>query len=487
MLNPSPDTGIDTVFDSTPRVDVLITTNAEPPLLSAITLPLPTISIILHVQQTPAPSPKIIKEQVKVQVSNILPKIKKIVNEQLKAEVLTRSSNSPKTSYAVAADLSELELKKILIENMESNKSIYRSDEQKNLYKALVDAYECDKLILDTYRDKFTLKRCQDDKDKDEEPSAGSNQSPREDEKEKKQSQLVHQRKRNPRHLGRRVIPFDHFINKDLEYLRGGASSQKYTTSVTKTKAADYRHIKWIKDLSIGILLEMSTPNADSSLSQSFKSSNGITTSILIGSLSDLKCKEAYTTYSNPKGFIYQNKDKQNILMRIYELHKFSDGTLNDVRTALDDRLKGIQIQYPTETIWRRSDKDRAVTMIHTIDKQLKTKRIMHSLEKFVGGRLKTSLVKMGVIMELHKGECCWPDTIGVVEESEGDDEEGNEEGRNEGVGGFAYIYCNMSQGDWQVRQAHCMDQQDEHWGRIDTWMRKHDKRAHWMYDHTVL
>nr|GFB41065.1 hypothetical protein [Tanacetum cinerariifolium] len=48
---------------------------------------------------------------------------------------------------------------------------------------------------------------------------------------------------------GRRVIPFAHFINNDLEYLRGGASSRKYTTSVTKTKAADYGHIKWIEDL----------------------------------------------------------------------------------------------------------------------------------------------------------------------------------------------------------------------------------------------
>nr|GFD46593.1 hypothetical protein [Tanacetum cinerariifolium] len=35
----------------------------------------------------------------------------------------------------------------------------------------------------------------------------------------------------------------------DLEYLRGDASSRKYTTSVTKTKAADYRLIKWIEDL----------------------------------------------------------------------------------------------------------------------------------------------------------------------------------------------------------------------------------------------
>nr|GFB47937.1 hypothetical protein [Tanacetum cinerariifolium] len=52
-----------------------------------------------------------------------------------------------------------------------------------------------------------------------------------------------------PNNRGRRVIPFDHFINNDLEYLRGGSSSRKYTTSVTKTKAADYGHIKWIEDL----------------------------------------------------------------------------------------------------------------------------------------------------------------------------------------------------------------------------------------------
>nr|GEV31378.1 hypothetical protein [Tanacetum cinerariifolium] len=58
---------------------------------------------------------------------------------------------------------------------------------------------------------------------------------------------------------------------------------------------------------------------------------------------SDLKQKEAYTAYSNPRGFIYQNKDKKNRLIRIDELHKFSDGTLNDVRAALDDRLKGIR------------------------------------------------------------------------------------------------------------------------------------------------
>nr|GFA79368.1 hypothetical protein [Tanacetum cinerariifolium] len=52
-----------------------------------------------------------------------------------------------------------------------------------------------------------------------------------------------------PNSQGRRVIPFDHFINNDLEYLRGGASSRKYTASITKTKVADYGYIKWIEDL----------------------------------------------------------------------------------------------------------------------------------------------------------------------------------------------------------------------------------------------
>ncbi|GKD79612.1 hypothetical protein Tco_1342233, partial [Tanacetum coccineum] len=86
-------------------------------------------------------------------------------------------------------------------------------------------------------------------------------------------------------------------------------------------------------------------------------------------------------------GFIYQNKDKKNRLMCIDELHKFCDGTLNDVRTALNDRLKGIRMKYLPQTIWRQSDRDKAGAMIQVIDKQLKTRRIMRSLEKFVGRR----------------------------------------------------------------------------------------------------
>ncbi|GKF55551.1 hypothetical protein Tco_0165891, partial [Tanacetum coccineum] len=42
-----------------------------------------------------------------------------------------------------------------------------------------------------------------------------------------------------PNSQGRHVIPFQHFINNDLEYLRGGESSRKYSTSVTKTDSCD--------------------------------------------------------------------------------------------------------------------------------------------------------------------------------------------------------------------------------------------------------
>ncbi|GKB28043.1 hypothetical protein Tco_0867444 [Tanacetum coccineum] len=661
MLNPSPDTRIDSIFnlktESTSLVDVPVTAIAEPPLLSVTTTPPPPTSLITHLQQTPVPTPatvpsssiqdlpnfgslfgfdhrlktlennfskfnqtnqfavavfsipgivdaylaykmheavktavqlqserlrdeaqaknadfvnklddnikKIIKnqvkEQVKAQVSKIFPKTEKTANEQLKAEIPTRSSHESKTSYAVATNLSDLELKKILIDKMESNKLINRSNEQKNLYKALVDSYESDKLILDTYGDTVSFKRCRDDEDKDEEPSAGSNRvskrrragkepkstsAPKEktskasgksteglveleyfleevykattgqlDWNNPEGQQYPHDM-RKPLPLihnsrGRQDIPFDHFINNDLAYLSSGDSRKKYTTLVTKTKAADYEHIKWIKDLVPntmwsqvpvdydkhalwGILhwrrkqqqfygfavnresardvyskrriiavtkleiiewqnykhLDWITIRRDDDKLYKFKegdlkrlriqdikdmllllvqgkltnltveerlafnvSLRIFTRSIVIQRLvedlqlgvesfqkklnltkpdtyrSDLKQREAYSAYSNPRGFIYQNKDIKNILMRIDELHKFSDSTLNDVRTALNDRLKGIRMKYLPQTIWRQSDRDKARAMIQAIDKQLKTKRIMRSLEKFIGGR----------------------------------------------------------------------------------------------------
>nr|GEU85560.1 hypothetical protein [Tanacetum cinerariifolium] len=437
MLNPTSDAGMESIFATasssvahlpistpkmTPSIIATITTTSQAPIIptpipSEVLQNLPNFSSVVRFDNRLRSLEEkfsefrqtnqfagAVKEQVKAQVSKILPRIEQAVNEQLEAVVLTRSSHSSRTSYAVAADLSEMELKKILIEKMEGNKSIQRSDEQRNLYKALVDAYESDKIILKTYGDSVTLKRRRDDdEDKDKEPFARPDRGSkrRKDGKEpesastpsgtatksasksttcldldrRRQASLLLQRslyklplrwksppirslKQNktlpavhisiqpwiselekqadtrssfndlldtpldfsnflmnrlrvdtltpkllagptyelmkrsckslieleyhleevykattdqldwvnpegqqyphnllqplpsiPDNRGRRVIPFAHFINNDLEYLRGGSSSRKYTTSITKMKAADYGHIKWIEDL----------------------------------------------------------------------------------------------------------------------------------------------------------------------------------------------------------------------------------------------
>ncbi|GKB06269.1 hypothetical protein Tco_0834502 [Tanacetum coccineum] len=197
---------------------------------------------------------------------------------------------------------------------------------------------------------------------------------------------------------GRQVIPFDHFTNNDLAYLSGGVSSQTYTTSVTKTKAVDYGHIKWIEDLGRkrqqfygfaanresawdvyskhriiavtklqivewhkSIVIQRRAEDLQLGV-ESYQKKLTLTKPDTYRS--DLKQREAYTAYSNPRGFIYQNKDKKNKLTFINELHKFSDGTLNDVRTTLNDRLKGIWMKYLPQTIWRQSDRDKAGAMI---------------------------------------------------------------------------------------------------------------------------
>ncbi|GJU12023.1 hypothetical protein Tco_1134419 [Tanacetum coccineum] len=436
----------------------------------------------------------IIKDQVKAQVSKIMPKVEKYVTESLGAEVLARSSNQPQTSYAAAASLSEFELKKILIDKIEENKSMNRSDIQKNLYNTLIESYNSDKDLFASYGDVVTLKRGRDDQDKDEEPSAGSNRGtkrrrsgkeesskeatqkeskstssskgasrsqpkssgksaqaeehgPRVDDLEEPLHQefntgnddvspvreiiAVDERLWNPSgsqtpdrewnktktvddrppqswmtqlaqasgtqssfneflatpidfsafimnrlklnnltqdvltgptydlmkgtcksvveleyHLeenarGRQVIPFDHFINNDLEYLKGGSLSQKYTTSLTKTKAADYGHVKWIEDKVPRS--KLTNLNLDERFAH--VALRMYTRCIVIQErVEDLQLAvKSYQKKINlSRTDSYHDMDK-NRLMRIDELHKFSDGTLNHVRTALNDIATGIQ------------------------------------------------------------------------------------------------------------------------------------------------
>ncbi|GKB32808.1 hypothetical protein Tco_0872209 [Tanacetum coccineum] len=574
---------------ATSLVDVPVTTIAEPPLLSATTLPpTPLITHLLETLETDfsefkqtnqftkavSSIPGIVdaylankmheavktvvqlqferpRDEAQAENADFLNKlddnIKKIIKDQVKEQVKAQ------TSLALAANLSELELKKILIDKMENNKLIHRSDEQKNLYKALVDAYESNKLIFNTYRDNVLFKRCRDDEDKDEEPFAGSNRgskrrrarkepestsAPKEKtsktsgksyegskSKHKTASEyaqieepmhttkdleepahhefetgrptklpsldrdwnktlldahgpvqpwlcslaqkedlrksfnelldtpldflafVMNQLKleylfeevykatteqldwnnpegqqyphdlRNPLPLipnsrGRHVIPFDHLINNDLEESARDVYSKCRIIVVTKLEIVDwhnYKHLDWItvrkdddklykfkegdfnrlhvQDIKDMLLLLVQGKRVeDLQLGvESYQKKLNLTKPNTYRPY--LKRREAYTAYSNPRGFIYQKKDKKNRLIRIDELHKFSDGTLNDVRDALNDHLKGIQIEYLPQTIWRQSDKDKAGAMIQSIDKQLKTRRIIRSLEKFVGGR----------------------------------------------------------------------------------------------------
>ncbi|GKC74629.1 hypothetical protein Tco_1120512 [Tanacetum coccineum] len=100
----------------------------------------------------------------------------KNVTELLEAAVLAKSSSQPKSTYAAAASLSEFELTKILMDKMEEHKSYLRAEYKKELYDALVKSYNTNKDLFETYGEVFTLKRSRDDKDKDQDPYAGSDQ-----------------------------------------------------------------------------------------------------------------------------------------------------------------------------------------------------------------------------------------------------------------------------------------------------------------------
>ncbi|GJV40771.1 hypothetical protein Tco_1419211 [Tanacetum coccineum] len=104
----------------------------------------------------------------------------------------------------------------------------------------------------------------------------------------------------------------------------------------------------------------------------------------------DISFKELYTTHSEPQGVIYEDKLKRKILTRTNELYKFNDGTLDSVRKTLQQRLTNFRIGYNKamkRRLWTKTDQKRTRIMIKDIDQQLLERRIMRSLEKFIGGR----------------------------------------------------------------------------------------------------
>nr|GEX34794.1 hypothetical protein [Tanacetum cinerariifolium] len=267
MLNPSHNTYIDSLFESTHQVDVPVTIIVVPLLVTAPTLDPPSIPIISQTDR--------LQDEAQAENEDFLNKldenIHKIIKEQVKE-----------------------------------------------------------------YRDTFTLKRRRDDEDKDDEPSAGTDRGS----KRRRVAFFMNQLKVD-------TLTPELLAGPTYKLMKGSCKSlvelkffleevYKATTDQldwNNPKGQQYLH-NLVKPLPL-------IPNSQGV--KSYQKKLNLTKPDTYRS--DLKRKEAYTAYSNPRGFIYQNKDKQNKLMRIDELHKFSDDTLNDVRTALDDRLKGIRMK----------------------------------------------------------------------------------------------------------------------------------------------
>nr|GFB41087.1 hypothetical protein [Tanacetum cinerariifolium] len=154
-----------------------------------------------------------------------------------------------------------------------------------------------------------------------------------------------------PDNQDHRVILFAHFINNDLEYLRGDwISVRRDDDKNYKFKEGDFKRLR-LQDIEDMLLLLVQEKLSNLTVEERFAfnvSLRMFTRSIVIQRrVEDLQLGvESYQKRLN--------LTKPDTLIRIDELYKFSDGMLNDVRNALDDRLKGIRMQYLPQTIWRK-------------------------------------------------------------------------------------------------------------------------------------
>ncbi|GKA80370.1 hypothetical protein Tco_0786966 [Tanacetum coccineum] len=76
--------------------------------------------------------------------------------------------------------------------------------------------------------------------------------------------------------------------------------------------------------------------------------------------------------------------------MRVDEIHKFCDDTLQFVHNINRQRLQNFRLGYNNDMPsrqWTNKDKRRTCIMLNKIDDQLLKRRIMRSLEVLVGGR----------------------------------------------------------------------------------------------------
>nr|GEU64480.1 retrovirus-related Pol polyprotein from transposon TNT 1-94 [Tanacetum cinerariifolium] len=105
------------------------------------------------------------------------------------------------------------------------------------------------------------------------------------------------------------------------------------------------------------------------------------------------KYKHDYTVIDSPRAVTFRDRYGVQMIMRFNEIHKFSDGTLQQIDEALDYRVKEFKINRMNPGLntrfWTRKDVDRSKEFMFAIQKRLKTMRIFRNLKSFVGGRVR--------------------------------------------------------------------------------------------------
>ncbi|GKC47113.1 hypothetical protein Tco_1064835 [Tanacetum coccineum] len=122
----------------------------------------------------------------------------------------------------------------------------------------------------------------------------------------------------------------------------------------------------------------------------------------------DYYFKEDYTIVPKPRAVVYRDRNDQRKLMRLNELHKFSDGTLTRVMEKLDQMVKDFHLYEYNKGMetrkWSEDDKRRSKDFITAIEKRLQIRRIYQSLESFVGGRIRDIDYRLINKTTPHKG-----------------------------------------------------------------------------------
>nr|GEV17915.1 hypothetical protein [Tanacetum cinerariifolium] len=103
--------------------------------------------------------------------------------------------------------------------------------------------------------------------------------------------------------------------------------------------------------------------------------------------------KHDFMVIESLRAVTFRDKYGVQMIMRFNEIYKFSYGTLHQIDEALDYQVKEFKVNRMNLSLnirfWTRKDVDRSKEFMFAIQKWLKTRRIFHKMESFIGGRVR--------------------------------------------------------------------------------------------------